>query len=152
MALRVDGWTGFVSMKAILTQLGITETVNSQFLHTLRNYIYVYVFGDRISEMVLGGIAMANPGCPPGEMTGYELVYQYYQRYRLSNRGLPINIVIGSTIRLRCFLIGFRQEITDPSTGLAQFGLRIRYVPRRVVTEGQPGSRLSLFHVQGFAS
>ena len=42
--------------------MAVAQQANFQFLHTLGSDVYVYVFGDRIGQLSLSGVAFAS-GC-----------------------------------------------------------------------------------------
>lgn len=62
-------WDGPVTMKAIVTSLSIRFRGQQQFLHTLRDFIYVYSFGEGMGEARMSGLAFADtcerPPPPP---------------------------------------------------------------------------------------
>lgn len=150
MALSVDGWGNFHFRQAILTQLGLNEVCNVQFLHTLRNFIYIYTFGDRIADLVLGGyMATATPchkpASPNTNSSGFERVLNFYRENRVSETGLPITVAIGRTIVLRAFLIAAKLDFVDPKDGLGQFMLVLKYSPYGRVTIPEYSLNLDFF-------
>ena len=55
----------FGNFNTIITRIGVAAAGNYQFLHTIGNDVYIYVFGDRMGDVTLHGLSFAN-GCPAG--------------------------------------------------------------------------------------
>jgi len=49
----------FDTHRSIIVRMQIAEQGNYQFLHTIGNDVYIYVFGDRIGSLTLSGISFA---------------------------------------------------------------------------------------------
>lgn len=126
LTITLENWPGFDAMQAILTGVGLASEANAQFLHTLRRFVYVYLFGEALGEIQLHGLAATYTPCDarPGTHTGLERVFDYYNRFRLSAIGAPLNLALGSSIRLKFFCTGTRLDHSDPTNGLAQFSLQ----------------------------
>lgn len=62
ITLFIDGWGGFSVFKAILSDLRRKEEVGIQITHTLRDFLYLYAYGDRIGTLTLHGWAFWD-GC-----------------------------------------------------------------------------------------
>lgn len=115
--------------RAIITQSGIVENGNFQFLHTLNQTIYAYVFGDRIGELRIGGICFADP-CPSmSESTsGMSQVIKDYQANKISVKGSPVQVSFGE-IDYKGFLVGMTLDINDPERMLGQWAFRFNTFP-----------------------
>lgn len=112
--------------RAIITQAGIVENGNYQFLHTLNETIYAYVFGDRIGELRVGGIAFAHP-CG-GEESGMKQVIDNYRANRIAELGGPVQVSFGET-DYRGFLVGMNIDIADAERNLGQWAFRFNTFP-----------------------
>jgi len=125
LTIFLEGWPGYPSIRAAITQVTGQSMGNFQFLHTLREFIYVYVFGERIGEMMISGVAFSDT-CNGGGMSGPEQIAAYYNQYRLSSYGQLVSIQIGlsGASRLRGFLTGFQMAAVDAEHQLTQFTLR----------------------------
>ena len=130
------GWT---SQKSIITRLMLAYQGNYQFLHTIGNDVYVYVFGDRIGQITISGMSMTSDcGCgakggggdPTGKQHGFELIMAWYQKNRIANRKAPIIITIGSTA-IEGFVVGLNGEAADPATRLVQYSLTMMVLPEK---------------------
>jgi hypothetical protein len=126
--ITLDGWPGAAALKAIVTNFGVSASGNYQFLHTLRNFVYVYVFGERMSEISVGGLAMASD-CRQGAPSGMENLWDYYQRKKISTNGTPVSIAIGTRMSFQGYLIGFNATANDPGSGLSQWGMKLAFHP-----------------------
>jgi hypothetical protein len=151
--LQVQDWGEFAStsrgglheMKAIFTGVRIGSATNHQFQHTLGNRIYLNVFGDRITQLSLSGIAFYdNCGDAPGFVArglgrafhginrhlqiGMSRVVEWYQANKLSNRPDPITVTIDPVTVYQCFLESLQGEmIGQESTAfrLFQFNMQM---------------------------
>jgi len=128
LSLFLENWQGFPAMRAIVTHVGGTSTGNFQFLHTLQEYIYVYVFGERVGDLSISGLAFSAPCGQQGGMTGIEQVADYYNQYRISHYGgmLSVQIGLSGAANLRGFLVGMRTDLNDTNTQLGQFQLTLK--------------------------
>jgi hypothetical protein len=132
----------FNDLMAIATSVGIQGQGGFQFMHALREFIYVYVFTERIGEIVVNGLAfpaVCNFG-PQGPQTGpqavcaqgisgLERIMTWYECNRITTRAEPITITLGVDVSYTAFLVGIKADIVNPETGIAQFSLRFNYVP-----------------------
>ena len=129
--IQLEGWDGFSVQKAIITSIGLQQSGNFQFLHTLRNFVYVYVFGEKIAEMVVSGVCFLNP-CPTEQgagRSGFEEVYAYYMKNRMVSRPTPVKMVIGTSITLEAFLTNVNIVANNPAEMIGQFTLNFSYLP-----------------------
>src|SRR5262245_17174322 len=75
MGLFLEGWEDYPAFKAIVTGFQMQTTAGVQFMHTLQDFIYVYVFGERIAPVTITGMTFAhscdrldeNYTLPPGQ-------------------------------------------------------------------------------------
>ncbi len=128
LAVKLAGWKGAPVMKSMLTGMGMAAQGNFQFLHTLRNFIYVYVFGDRIGDITVNGLGFAT-GCDGDTVSGLEHTWDYYQKNRVAALGSPVALAVGTRMSFNGFLTGFTANFSDTQSGLTQFGLRFHYIP-----------------------
>lgn len=142
IAFAVDGDDElFNDLKGIVTSIGLQAQGGFQFMHALREFIYVYVFTERIGEFVINGLAFPDtcnlgvgPQGPQGSQgvhgtTGMERVTTWYEANRITTRASPITIAIGATVSYEAFLVSMKLDIANPDTGIAQFALRFNFVP-----------------------
>ena len=130
--ITMQGWGA--RQRAILTQAAIVQNGNYQFLHTINDQIFVYVFGNRISELQVSGISFGTyagespNSCEPNQ-SGTMDVFPFYQQFRLSANSEPLLVRIGQGGVFRAFLTGMNFEVTDPETMLGQFSFRFHSFP-----------------------
>lgn len=117
------------SIHALLTSIGIGGQANVQFMHTLRNLVYIYVFGERVGTMELGGILFRRYCDVSGiDEHGLEQMIDYYNEFGISRRGRPVDVAVGRR-SYRGTLLAFQAGITDPTNLVGQFTLRFNYLP-----------------------
>ena len=120
---------GLGSTKVCITRVNISENTNFQFLHTLGNFIYIYVFGDRIGQIGISGLAF-HQECPNGAgQIGLEEVMAFYKQNKLSKNPSPIKITIGTGTSFEAFLTNAHYDVVDPKAKICQFDLVFALVP-----------------------
>lgn len=133
LSLTLGGWTNglAVTTKAILTGVGVQSTGNYQPQHTLRDHVYIFVFGERVATLTLTGMTFVN-SCAGGGQPGIVTAIDYYARNRLSQKGEPITVQIGPTGAglIRGFLVGIQAENRDPETLLGGFSFTFQFFPQ----------------------
>jgi hypothetical protein len=138
--ITIDGFPAAgIQAGLIVTELAVQRHSNFQFLHTLRDLVYVYSFGERIGQIRASGMAFAQ-ACYGGSQ-GLASVLAYYEGYRLEAQPDPISIVIGTTGygRFRGFLTELNADVSRPEAMLAQFGLQFHTLPSAQNTGGWYG-------------
>jgi len=126
--VTLPDWGGFAQFKSILTNIEINEQGNFQFLHTLGNEIFLYVFGDRIGSFNVNGLSFYD-NCTSERAHGISLVLEYYRRNRVANRATPLLITMPPSLVLRCYLTSFRGRVADASRRLFEFSLGLALIP-----------------------
>jgi len=127
LSIFLENWPGFPAIRAAITAVSGATAGNYQFLHTLREFIYVYVFGERVGELSISGMAFSS-ACGTGGKSGVEQIADYYNKYRISSYGKLINVQIGisGSASLRGFLVDMQQNIMDTQHQLSQFKLTFK--------------------------
>lgn len=136
-AFQMDDWrTGGHNLsmfKSLITDVAIQEQSNYQFLHTLGNHIYLYVFGDRIGQLSIGGLSFwsvsTGGGCDdnPRDL-GIIRVINWYRRNRIVKRASPIKVTLGPQA-FYAFLVGFRCSKISLEQRQFQFHLDLALLP-----------------------
>ncbi len=111
--------------RAIITSIGISAQGGFQFMHTLSNFVFLYVFQERIGSMKISGVTFMG-GCGNNPTAGIEAVLGYYDRLRTTRRYAPINVVVGR-LKFKAFLLGVKADIADASSGLGSFSFDLFY-------------------------
>jgi len=115
--------------KSIITHITVAQATNHQFLHTLGNDIFIYVFGDRIGQIELSGFSFVE-NCGGGGRHGMELMLDYFEQNKLSARKEPMQILVGQ-VPFQGFLTNMTNTVVDPATWLTQFKASIAVIPEK---------------------
>ena len=135
MNLFLEGWGGYASFKSVITGIQVQTKSGVQYLHTLRDLIYVYVFMERIAPVTISGVSFASScewledalGAPDH---GVEYAYAYYLNNRVSSIGTPVTIVLGASTPFFGFLDGAQVSMTDTERVLGQFSFNFSTIPQ----------------------
>lgn len=127
--LTLTDWGGFNQLKAIFTKHSLGEAGSYQFLHTMGSSIYLYVFGDRIGQMMLGGVAFYGNCDEQNDRVGISHVIQWYREHRVAKRAAPIQVTIDPSTTFETYLLGMQGQVLDPAKRLYQFVLTMASVP-----------------------
>lgn len=126
--LSLDPGIVFQQQYSIVTRMTLSHQANVQFLHSLGSLIYVYVFGDRMGQFTLSGLSFRCI-CPGlGGEHGASKMLTWYKTNRVSKRQRPVTITIGSQV-LEGFVVGFTEDVVDPSTELVQWNATMSTLP-----------------------
>jgi hypothetical protein len=104
LVLRLEGWGGPQTMKAIVLELSLRFRGHQQFLHTLRDFIYVYSFGEGMGEATMSGLAFAETCTDPNGTTGSAKIIEYYSDNRLSTTGEAVKFTLGNSPTFYAYL------------------------------------------------
>lgn len=122
-------FSGGAALTLPVTGFAIEQSGNYQFLNTVNNFIYVYSFGDRISEMTVSGLGFVKT-CN-AEETKINNIFTFYNTNKIS-RGLQLSVTLGDANEaFYAFLTGMRCELQDPMTMIGQWSLRFHVVPKK---------------------
>lgn len=116
-----DGSSNF----ALLQSLDLSQRTNQQFSLSLRQTIYLYVFGNQMGEVNITGSLFAS-SCDSSD--GFTKIMAFYTKYRLSSNTEPVDIEVGGTT-FEGYLTGLKIHPTDPNTLLTPFSMDVRLLP-----------------------
>jgi hypothetical protein len=126
------GQLAYNTQKTIITRIGLSAAGNFQFLHTVGNDVYVYVFGDRMGQIVLHGLSFAQ-ACPGEKFAtakhGFELLYQWYVANRIAARKAPVTAIIGASTGFEGFVTALNGDVQDSLHRTIQFQMTIATLP-----------------------
>jgi len=123
----------FKQHQSIITRVTVAHNCNFQFLHTIGNDIYIYVFGDRIGQVTISGLSFTSAGtddCGNNKQHGFEKIMEWYEKYRVAANQKPIQILIG-TKPIEGFVVALSGDIVDPSTRMMQYNLTMMVLPEK---------------------
>ena len=129
MDISVEGFGP--ALNACLTSLAVSGQVNAQFTHMLKRLIYVYVFGERLGDLQLGGVIFPRR-CAGPVQPGHVHMQRYYDAFNLAATGRPIKVTVGA-LTYEAFLIAHQIGTSDPVTSVGSFTLLLHKSPRRPV-------------------
>jgi hypothetical protein len=129
---------GIEGEKSIITNVSVAQQTNHQFLHTLGNDIFIYVFGDRVGQISLQGLSFPETCEAPGGEGGLELLLNWYKQHKLSSRQDPVKIAIGQ-ITFTGFVQSVSTEVMDPKTWLSRYVLGVAIIPEKNDEGGNGG-------------
>lgn len=119
----------------IITGIGYNQSVNIQFMPTLRKMVYVYAFGDKMGAMQVQGLAFNNACEAQDNAWGAQELLTYYQEKRAVQDGRTIGINIG-TYTVRGFLIGLSLSMASMELKTMAFTLELATLPRKTPGTG----------------
>jgi len=122
----IGGWNGYPTRNAIIQGFSVSSQGSYQFLNTLRNFTYVYVFGERMGDIVVSGVTFIG-SCDYYNWSGISNTLGYYANYAISWTGAPVYIALGLSA-FYGFLTGIRLDLRNPETRLAHFTLTYKSI------------------------
>lgn len=134
-AIEVAGsnpFRGGEDVLSIITRVGVSAAGNFQFLHTIGNDVYLYVFGDRMGDITLHGLSFAGGTCGKGgeqQQHGFEALFSWYTKNRIAVQKEPAKVTIGRDTTFTGFIIGITADAADPKTRMIQFQLTLSLLP-----------------------
>lgn len=125
LTFTMAGWFAGASIQnAVLSGVSASTQGNYQFLLTMRNYTYVYVFGEKMGDIVVSGIAALECG---EVLHGLTHAMDYYNSYRLGFTGSPV-VLQFATYVANAFLVGGTFQYMDPKSRLAKFQFKFKTI------------------------
>lgn len=133
MRVALEGWQGYEGFKSVITGVSLETENGTQFLHTLRDFVYVYTFGERVGQMTVQGLSFA-AACEDGEgdapqFHGAEYAYAYYLEARASRLTRPVTVTLGGDTTFFAFVTGMRLDLDDAESALGKFSIGLKTVP-----------------------
>lgn len=121
-------------IRGIVSSVSVSQDLNVQFTHSLRDTIYINVFGNKIGQMNISGILFLADVCdgtskntdPP-----FKKFYEYYTNNNAVARASALDIQIGSGVSFKAFILGFNFQVADAQTSLGQFTMTLAVVPKK---------------------
>lgn len=120
---------GFEPQAAIIEAPQVVQQVDVQFQTSLKEAVYAYVFGDKMGQLTLSGVAFASR-CSDESASGLKDLFDYYKEYRASKRTDVITTTFGPEA-LSGFLIGLQMSPREISNVTMNFELAISVLPKK---------------------
>lgn len=116
--------------RAILSGFSVRGEGGIGIAETLREKLYVYVFGERAGEARVTGLGFAGLCGAPTNATGFDYVLDYYEAARATTSGVPVRLIFSPATVLFGYMKGFTFALEDPSTGVGTFAFDFKWMPR----------------------
>jgi hypothetical protein len=113
---------------AIIESPALRHGVNIQFMQSLDDAVYAYVFGDNMGQVTIKGVAFA--GLCTGSGSGLKELDDYYKNFRASQRKEVVVVTIGKVTQSG-FLTGMVITSRDPKFMLLDFEMTINTLPKK---------------------
>jgi hypothetical protein len=123
----IGGWGNAAVRNAIIRGVAIKSGGNYQLNYTLRNFTYVYVFGELAGDFIVTGLTFTGT-CGGSNFNGISGVINYYGNFGISYYGNPVPIQIGA-YGFWGFLVSIETGIHDPDSQLGKFTLVFKTLP-----------------------
>ena len=127
--------------RTIITRVGLSTSGNYQFLHTLGNDVFIYVFGDRMGQIRIHGISFSydcsyrddlgifDPGLQGSPKTGFELLYNWYNDNRIARKKELLQVTIGTSQGFQGFVTSLVADVQDSVYRTVQYELTMSLLP-----------------------
>lgn len=119
---------GFEPVASIIESPEVRQAVNIQFMTSLKDAVYAYVFGDQMGAITLQGTAFAGR-CEQTD-SGLKDVFDYYRNYRAAKRKEVITVAFGPE-SFSGFLTEMRMWPRDPRYVMVNFVLTFSTLPKK---------------------
>jgi len=111
----------------IVTSLQIEENVNAQFMYSLGTTVHSFIFGDKLGQLTIGGIAVSSM-CQAGSAatsakSGLENIQRLYREYKYSTYRHALDISVAE-VPYKCYLMGCLVDYSDTQNHFTRFSLR----------------------------
>jgi hypothetical protein len=117
----------------IITGLSLDMTANAQFTPTLGDRIYLYAYGDQMSNAIVSGVVFSTD-CGNSNTNGVLPLVRFFNDYKVSNAnqtdGIPVvKLQIGSNITIVGYLISCAIQYQDTLHRIVNFTLTLKALP-----------------------
>ena len=112
---------------ALIQGVSLDQRTNHQINLSLRQTIYLYVFGDQMGEAVVTGFLFSGI-CGDDSKNGFSDLAEFYSKNRVSSANDQVEIIVGGST-LTGFLTGLHIMATDIRTLLTPFNMTIKLLP-----------------------
>lgn len=116
----------------LISGIDYNQTTNQQFQTTLDGSVFIYVFGDRMGDIVVNGVAF-KAMCNNSGKSGIEEVIDYYRTNRASVTPRPIIVeVVGKRVSGFLTAMKIRDNVTaaDSMAPVSEFSFAINSLPK----------------------
>lgn len=127
----MESWGDYAAFKSVITSVRVQNQSGVQYLHTLSDLAFVYVFGERMAPVSISGISFASQ-CENIQQQNHGLEYAmgYYLNNRISSLGEPITMVLGLSTPIVGFLDSGSFELSDTSQLIGTWSFNFIAIPQ----------------------
>ena len=127
----VEPTIDFKTYQTIISRVGVSVSGNYQFLHTIGQDVYIYVFGDRMGQVVLHGtsFSLTTKKTTGGEAHGFDLLYKWYNKNRIAAKREPVVVTIGRQTTFSGFVVALSGDAQDSIYHTISFQLTLAVLP-----------------------
>jgi hypothetical protein len=111
----------------IVTNLQVEENVNAQFMYSLTDTVHSFIFGDKLGQLTIGGVAVGSM-CHKGTASvstksGLENIQLIYRGFKYSTYRTALRISVAN-VPYTCYLMGCLIDYSDTQNHFTRFSLR----------------------------
>lgn len=130
MTISMEDWGGYSGYNSVITGFQMQARNSVYTAHSLRDFNYIFSFGDRFGMMQIQGTSFAVP-CETGNLVYHGLEYAsgYYLLNRAASRPVPVMLVLGGGTPFFGFLTDMTLESRDADSLIGSFSYQFRAVP-----------------------
>lgn len=144
-SVRLTNWDdgsggGFTTFKSIITRIGIGRGSNFNVQPSLDRLMYLYVYGDRVGQVLISGLCFDGQCGDEGRNSGLAAVHDFYRKNRLALRSDPLILTVGYKASFTCFLSDLETDSGDTNHLISQFNMKLVLIPDDDYAQTQPGS------------
>ncbi len=134
---KVNGSPGVITFlsdfpqteSVIITAIGYSQAVNAQFLPSLADLVYLYVFGDKMGRVEVSGICFDHTCSDSTAMQGVNRTLSYYRDNRAAVKNQAVKVKLGNN-EINGFIIDLSVTTREASYKTMDFRLNIAALPR----------------------
>jgi len=112
----------------VVTGVGYDQSLNIQFMTTLRKVVYVYSFGDRIGDLRVSGIAFDRNCADKLSGWGTRSMFKYYRENKAIKDNQQIKIILAGEV-IAGSLVGMSLNLLSADNKTMGFSLDIKALP-----------------------
>lgn len=133
-SIRLTNWDdgsggGFNTFKSIITRIGVGRGSNFNVQPSLDRLMYLYVYGDRVGQVLVSGLCFDGQCGDEGQNSGLAAVHDFYRKNRLALRSDPLILTIGYKASFTCFLSDLETDSGDADHLISQFNMKLVLIP-----------------------
>ena len=110
------------TLDAIVTAVNVMQSVRQQINYTLGNTAYLYVFGENVVELTIGGFGFWKCKTGNDSFKTPDAILDFYKTNNVSKEGKYCKVLLGERI-FKGYLLASEMGFTERELGLVSFRL-----------------------------